>query len=1381
MKQFTSPLIYVYLHIRANPALLLPKSLGILVVAALLLTTKNGQAQTISLKKREVSLETVLKEIERQSQYVFLYQKKDLDEVKHISVQIKSAPAESVIKTILSNIPSIEHEFFDNVIIIKKRKTERAKLAMQKEVRGIVTTINNKPVHRVFVEEKTTGKYAYTDPQGLFKLEVPAQGTLQLSGSGFLLQELPYALTSDSSLHITLHSAPIEIEGVDVVADQVKTNPTRFIDLTNRNYMNLGQVLQGTIPGLSLQVVNTNKVEPTAVDVFIANIDGGTSFRESVRMSIDEFLSYVGEREGRMYLDQMMQGKELARYKLHTKTTVTNALVPQVRGSNNFANDMSRMLIVIDGFPQEGFPADYPMVNVESIEVVKDPKELIKWGPEASGGAILIRTKSANAGKINIQYTSNFFYSETPRYSRSTLRLASTPDYLDYQLDLDDIIPKDISTGAINLSPAARLLAQRRKGQIEDDLFNTRWDSLAALDNSDQLRQLNRNTFRNNHALTLSGGNKNYQATGILNYANEQSANLGSSSNEYGLNLNNKFLLLDNKLKIDWLINYLESKEKNGGLSFSASAPGLEPYQLLYDNQGRYIYDYTSLSPQSNDILLRNGYRNHGVNILEDARLNNDQAKSIQKRSRLHIDWQLLPQLKWSTDAYYDHRKTRNQSFYNKESSYVRQLVNAYGAYSPDDAVNFYLPYGHIYRSNRNAREEWNVRTALSYSQAFGQHQIMLGVGFGAAGQTRQRPAYGTLYGYNTRTKTGTPIYLSATDPMGAIQNFYALLNKSTDTYTGSTSTSYPFSLTNQVIGDTTTTRNMNTNLSIGYSFAKRFKINGGFSGVYTPYYGQSESTYSTLQNFFGEASLNLFRNKGKTGFGLDVASGIDENKMPDLLPVFSSSRNLQPYWNTHAIWVNGADPTQQKGQKSTNVFQKMTTSFLDSLIRIDIAYNTRKIRGTLSMLTNGINEQPDSTVTQRYFSVAAAGNLRNRLLNFELGFSKSPEGQDQWNGYFNYNIAHESYFKSPIISSLSLDGRIQMISPFQGLNLMMATNSPGGGGYNNPINSNFTVLPPKNVNYELHAMIGWREDRYTIDLRYYNQTTSGLDNLADITVDPATGLSSRTTFSSIQNRGVEFYLKTGILNRPRFGYNIIFNGAYNQNLAKKVPTHQFTASSSYTTVYREGYDTSNLWSVDWAGLNETGDPQIYDRNGKKTAILDSATVADALVYSGMTKAPWTGGFIHELRYAQFFARAALTFNWGHVMRSYRPNLTDIRENNVLIAERWQKAGDEQHTDIPRISVDDANSYRAFVYRNGTNTVVTADHIRLQEVMLGFSLPTPAAKRLGLSSLLFTIQAQNLAVWKRNKLGLDPTVVGSNGTIGLPSPRVYSCSINIGF
>lgn len=1352
-----------------------------LLLCVLLTAVVKIAAQEITLDVKNEAFAHVLDEIKKQSQYDVFYNKSLLREAKNVTLKVEKAPLKEVLEKVFDNQP-FNYSIANNTIVVTPRKKPETIMTAANDlvpfqgsqgevIKGRVLDYKSKPMAGVLVQYDQSYFFTYTSSDGEFSIPGTKGTIISFSVAGYTDRELRY--DGEDFLLVQMEPVTSQLQNVKVqsyAASKVK-DPTTHIDLTNRSYMNLGQVLQGTIPGLTLQTVSTSTTTVTGVEVFV-----NQQYR-FVHFTLEQFLDAYPAR-GQQIIDALLSGNipswlNKNVYHLTTNTTVTTSLVPQLRGVNTFASNTSGMLIVIDGFPKDGFPSDYSMNNVESIEVVKDPKELIKWGPRAAGGAILIKSKQGRSGQLQINYATNMYYMPAPKYSRSQLQQANSRDVLDYLAQSDSLFQQNtyIPSTAFNISPAQRLLALRYNNLITTDQFNKSYDSLGQLSNEAQIRNLQRNAFSHNHTLSLTGGSRNYKFSIIGGYNSTGDNSINGYTRTASLNMNHSFNLLNDKLSMNLLV-YVNDVNSRAGYNINPSNMQLQPYQMLLDGKGNYIYDYSLLNQDANTTLMKAGYYNYGVNILEDARLNKNTTRSNQQQARFNFNWKLLPGLQWTGSFYYSGQNNTNDLLYDKQSSYVRQLVDQYGEYHAT-GINYYVPYGDILQRSKSTNDQWNLRSGLSYSRSIGKSDIEFSIGAGAASTEYKQPASATTYGYNASTKTGAPVFLSTPDPKASITNFYVL-------FPGAASSIYPGNLIVPVNLLNTVSRNMNWNGSVKYQYDHRFTLSAGYNSVYSPNYGQTP-LYSTMSLYSADASLKLFKRPVSAVMdNISVFTGLSGTKMPDLPLQYTNTRYQQVDWTNYTIWVSGYSPTQQTGQRTENLYQGVKLEMWQGKLEAAMAYNSLHATGSTSS-TSLSNSQADSSYTQHYISAGVKANMRKGLLTLALNYSKSPEGQSQVNGDARYDIAKESYFHSALISSLETEVQIENVSPYQAMGLMMGTNVASAGSYTMATNSSFTTLPPKNTNYEVRARIGIKSDAYTLDLRYYNHTTGGLSNSISVATDVSSGLSSQYSYSTITNKGMEFFLKNNLVRNNKFSYTLTLNGAYNVNLATQVPPVAFTATDGYATSYHDGYNTSNVWAYKWAGLDNKGNPQIYNNKGEKTSVLDSSTLASSLVYSGTFKAPWTGGVIQDATFGQFFARVAVTFNWGGVMRRYVPSPSGTLDNSALIRNRWKKAGDELYTDVPAMTSDGPGSYREYVVHNSSATILSANMVRLQETMIGWRLPGNLLKYIRAKNGILTMQVQNLAFWSQNKYHLDPTTVGSNGVIGMPLAKQYSCSINISF
>ncbi len=1342
-------------------------------------------AQKVTVNADKESILVVINSIKKQSGYSFFYNSSLIKQAEPVTVHVDNVDVKDALSAVFKNQP-FSYSIVNKTVVITPAKGNADKSQIsegRKRLSGTLLDSFSNPLPDAEIVNLKTKERTYSSLDGYFHIMAEQGDSILIRGVNIEPQRISYNGSSDFNLVVGRKA--VMLANVEIETSVAKKNPTNFIDveLSNRSYMNLGQILQGTIPGVSLQIASQTASTVTGVNITGRDQNTTGSSRIFKTVTVDQFLQLYPSN-GQAIIDALSSGSRPSWIPVDVvdvvkSTSVRSTLVPQLRGENNFSNGTTGMLVVIDGFARDEFPADYPMSNVESIRVIKDPRELQKWGPKGANGVILVTTKQSKGRKVSVNFSSNIYYQKAPKFDRAKMRLATSGQFLDYMKDAYDssFFGNMENQGRIwyfGARPAMRLLSKLYTDSISQNQFNNSWDSLKGLSNESQLNMMYQDVVNSNHTLSLMGGDQIYQyvITGTYNVSNGN--NLRNYNHTYSLNANNQFNLLKDRLHIDWYLNYIYSKARSGS-SFSAMDNSLDPYQMLVDKDGKYIYDYTSLNPEANKLIMSYGYKNFGQNILEDARVNNNLIGKNTVMSRLNWNWKLTNGLMWSTSVYYNRENKNTENIYGEASSYARQTVDQYGALV-GNSIDYYAPPGDIMSKSTTKQYDINVRTALTYFKSIGLHDIGITVGGGGYRYQSITPAYVMVYGYNSRTKKGSTVFLPTGNTSQNLYNFYSLFPSSSSNF-------YPYNLTyNTSGGDTIYSKTLNWNISTNYSYNKRLDISLNVNSALSPNYGQTPS-YATMTLYSGNLSYHLLDKAKDSGFFNDIviSGGASGTKMPNLTGIYSNIRYMQNYWNNYGIWINGASPTQQNGQNSKTVFEGISASFWQKQLKLKVAFNTQKRSGIA--VTRGTTMTYDSSSSVNYMSGGLEGKFRKGLLSFNVNYDKSPEGQSQVNGYASYDIARESYFHSDFITSLSTDARLESISALQGMGIMMGTNTTQSGNFSLATNGTYNQLPPKNTYFDVHARLGILQDRYILDLRYYNRKTSGLNNNVPIPTDPSTGLSTMVTYSELTNKGVEFFLSTTVVKSKKVNYSITLNGAYNINVATSVPVTDFTLTSGYTTAYRNGYNINNLWSYRWAGLDHSGNAQIYANNGTIVANPDSATLQKSLVYSGTTNAPWNGGFIQDVTVGSLFARVALTFSLGGIMRYYIPAPSGgTLSYSSMVDERWRKPGDELKTDVPALvgsGVDYAT--RAFITQNSTNSVLSADFVRLQEIMAGWNANQKVLKKLGMKSLSFVLHAQNLAVWTRNRFHIDPSIMASNGMISMPISKIYSCSINIGF
>lgn len=397
-------------------------------------------------------------------------------------------------------------------------------------------------------------------------------------------------------------------------------------------------------------------------------------------------------------------------------------------------------------------------------------------------------------------------------------------------------------------------------------------------------------------------------------------------------------------------------------------------------------------------------------------------------------------------------------------------------------------------------------------------------------------------------------------------------------------------------------------------------------------------------------------------------------------------------------------------------------------------------------------------TFNDRY---VVSGSLRWDRSNL-WGTSSKFQNKPLWSVGGSWNVDRESFFDVSWINMLKLrtsygiGGNIgRNTAPYLIAQYFASIYGPGLTGV--------VVSPPnKDIRWEKTTTFNIGFDFSVLNNRlqgsfdYYHKDSDDL--LANINGSPTQGFGYAvltTNNGRMVNQGIELTLNGGIIRNRNFSWDATLLYALNKNEVKSVavvPSNydsRLTMPTSYPTV---GNPLNGLYAYRWAGLNSQGDPQVYDAQGNVTS--EDVRDADAIVYQGTTVPVHSGSFTNLLRYKNFEFSLMLLFEAGHKIRDPFPatiSMGDgrIRSTNKAIRDRWQKPGDELHTDVPRLlfsnDTEHYNNYRNKLYQYSDLLVYSAANIRLHNLSLAYRLPSAVCKKAYLSSVKVQFNVENVA------------------------------------
>lgn len=379
-------------------------------------------------------------------------------------------------------------------------------------------------------------------------------------------------------------------------------------------------------------------------------------------------------------------------------------------------------------------------------------------------------------------------------------------------------------------------------------------------------------------------------------------------------------------------------------------------------------------------------------------------------------------------------------------------------------------------------------------------------------------------------------------------------------------------------------------------------------------------------------------------------------------------------------------------------------------------------------------------------------------------GTSSKFQNKPLWSVGAGWNIDREDFFNVEFIDLLKLRGSYGIggnigrnTAPYLVASYYAATYADGLAGV--------VVSPPNNdirwektTSFNVGFDFAMLKNRLTGTIDYYKKHSVDLLAFINGSATQGFGYAGLTTNNGrMWNRGFELTLQGEIIRASDFSWNARLLYSLNKNEVEQVSIKaamydsRLTLPLSYPTV---GNSFFGIYGYKWAGLDENGDPQVYDAKGNITS--EDVRDADAIVYQGTTIPEHSGSFTNIFSYKDFEFSAMVMFAVGHKVRDpFTPqiNMADgrITSTNKDIMNRWQKPGDELVTDVPRLlfsnDTENYNTYRTTLYRYSDLFIYDASHIRLNNLSLAYRLPAAICNKVHLMGAKVQFNIENVAVF----------------------------------
>lgn len=658
----------VYLYFRKWLTMFKLSTLLILVFAhQVFASSEYAETKRLYIYYKDTTIQEILEEIERQSEFDFFYNHELLDKCqKRVSINIKNGTIYEVLDQLFAS-QDLSYTVNDRHIIITpkvlelKKPQEALNIKQQFLVEGTVTdaqTGDPMPGVNVIIEGTLQG--TATDISGKYSIKANPDVVLIFSFIGY--QEQSVNVNGRNSIDVVLEQSATELEEIVAIGygSQRKETITGSVssisseEIVKQPASNVTQTLAGQLPGL------------------LAN--------------------QAGNRPG----------KDISTLKIRGIGTLD-------------AGAGSDPLIMIDGIAHNITDLFFLDPNeIETLSILKDASATAVFGVRGANGVILVTTKRGKDGPVKINYSAN---------------LAIIQPTIDMNL-LDSYVQTGMANefkgfSANTSDPAAPFpmeVRERFKGVIEGNpLTSTDYFFYPSTDYEKVM--MKKFTTQHQHNLNVSGGTNKLRYFASLGYYKQGglfkniNPNLDKTTDYQRYNYRaNMDIDLTNTTLVE--LNIGGTDNRNVNLGDYSYEPSFKYYASLFAFSppwSSYIHDGKAVvltDPSANPILIQSGMRGYSEELQNSA----DYTIVVDQDLKA-LTQGLSLKGKASLSTYYRNIMIRDKDQRNTPT-WVPRL-------NEDNSVSFYqirediLPRNATSQS-KNKREYYEL--SLNYDRKFNQN-----------------------------------------------------------------------------------------------------------------------------------------------------------------------------------------------------------------------------------------------------------------------------------------------------------------------------------------------------------------------------------------------------------------------------------------------------------------------------------------------------------------------------------------------------------------------------------------------------------------------------------------------------------------------------------
>lgn len=631
------------------------------------------QAQTVTISLKNASFVKATEEITRQTKFDFSYNDQILKKVKPVTLKLVKEPLSSALEKLFSGQP-VSYEVRDRIIIIIDKQPEglrpaKSSPSTQSPVNGRVANEEGVPLEGATIKVKGSSFVTRTDKSGNFVIpQEYANAMIEIHHIGYAKMEV----AAQRARTVTLSMTSSSLKEVSIVVNTGyqtidKRNLTsaaqtlKMVDLITPGITTVDKLLEGRVPGM----------------IFMQN---SGQVGAAPKLRIRGTSTVLGNREPLWVLDGIVL------------TDPVN-VDPQQINDLDFVNLLGNAIAGLN-------PED-----IEQIDVLKDAAATALYGAKAGNGVIVITTKKGKPGKPVISYSATSSFSSRPRYSDKSIYMMNSAERMDVSKEM--VERRMQYNNVTQWTGYEKVLQDYYQGAISYDEFKGLSDYYANV-NTDWLGLLMRDSYSQNHTLSLSGGSNDIKYYSSLGYKDDNGVIRGESNKRYSSMLNitadyKKFLA-----QVSFSGNYSTMDYAPSDLGIMSYAYNTSRTIPAYNADGSPFY-YPQTNPGQPMF--------YNFNILNEQKNSGDHTNTITANIRALLKYRVIEGLDLEGTFAYGVSNNSRELYHTKDTYYNFKLRDDQTARWDLSPIGGELKKSDTRNNNYTARLQTNYLTYLGESR----------------------------------------------------------------------------------------------------------------------------------------------------------------------------------------------------------------------------------------------------------------------------------------------------------------------------------------------------------------------------------------------------------------------------------------------------------------------------------------------------------------------------------------------------------------------------------------------------------------------------------------------------------------------------------------